>query len=118
MLFDNPLAEMVATEGTEELQLTEVVRSCVVPSLNVPVAVNCCVVPAASNGFCGLTCREIRLGNTLRLVEPVSAPKAAAMIVFPMATAVAVPLPLTVTIAGFEEVQVAEVVRSWVVPSL
>jgi hypothetical protein len=32
---------MVATLVAEELQLTEVVKFCVLPSLNVPVAVNC-----------------------------------------------------------------------------
>src|ERR1700681_2368651 len=112
MPFANPLAVMVAAEGTEELQLTEVVRSCVLLSLKVPVAVNGCVVPAAKDGFCGFTWREIRLGATFRLVEPDTAPKAAAMIVFPMARAFAAPLPMTVAIAGFEELQVAEVVRS------
>jgi len=61
----------------------------------VPVAVNCCVVPAAIEGFCGFTCMEVRLATTLKLVEPVSAPKAAAMVAFPIARAVACPLPLT-----------------------
>jgi hypothetical protein len=32
---------MAATLVAEELQLTEVVKFCVLPSLNVPVAVNC-----------------------------------------------------------------------------
>jgi len=32
---------MAATLVAEELQLTEVVKSCVLPSLNVPVALNC-----------------------------------------------------------------------------
>src|ERR1039458_4037413 len=118
MPFASPPAVMVATDGREELQLTDVVRSCVLLSLKVPVAVNGWEVPAAIDGFCGLTCREIRLGITFKLVEPISAPKAAAMVALPMATAVACPLPLTVATAGFEELQVAEVVRSWVVPSL
>jgi len=70
----------------------------------VPVAVNCCVVPAAIEGFCGFTCMEVRLATTLKLVEPVSAPKAAAMGRIPQSRgAVACPLPLTVAIAGFEE---------------
>lgn len=34
-----PPALIVATEGVEELQLTDAVRSCVLPSLNRPVAV-------------------------------------------------------------------------------
>ena len=32
---------------------TVCVRSCVVPSVNVPVAVNCCVVPSATVADCG-----------------------------------------------------------------
>lgn len=35
-----PVVEMVATAGFEELQLTVVVRFCVLPSLKVPVAAN------------------------------------------------------------------------------
>lgn len=37
---------MVATPVAEELQLTEVVMFCLLPLLNVPVAVNCCLVPS------------------------------------------------------------------------
>jgi hypothetical protein len=40
MPFASPPAVMVETDGAEELQLTDVVRSCVLPSLKVPVAVN------------------------------------------------------------------------------
>ena len=32
---------MVATAGAEELQVTDDVRSCVGPAVNVPVAINC-----------------------------------------------------------------------------
>ena len=114
----SPPAVMVATDGTEELQLNDAVRSWVLPSLKVPIAVNCCVIPTASNVFCGVTCTETRPGATFKLVEPVCVPKVAAMVVFPRARALACPLPLTVAIAGFEELQAAEVVRSWVVLSL
>lgn len=112
MPFARPPAAMLAIEGAEELQLTDAVRFCVLPSLKVPVAVNACVVPAAIDGVGGFTCKDTKLGTTLRLVEPVSAPKAAVMVAFPIATVVASPLPLTVATAGFEELQVAEVVRS------
>lgn len=112
MPFASPLAAMVATDSREEFQLTEVVRSCVLPSLKVPVAVNGWVVPAAIVGLCGLSCMDTRLGTTFKLVDPACAPKAAEMVELPIATAVACPLPLTVAAAGFEELQVAEVVRS------
>src|SRR5947199_10855308 len=42
---------MVATAVTDEAQVTEVVRSRVLPSLKVPVAVNCCVPPVTIEGF-------------------------------------------------------------------
>jgi hypothetical protein len=112
MPLASPLAAMVATDSREEFQLADAVRSCVLPSLKVPVAVNGCVVPAAIVGFCGLTCMDTRLGTTFKLVEPACAPKAAAMVALPIATAVACPLPLTFAAAGFEELQVAELVRS------
>ena len=35
-----PLVLIVATDGVEEFQVTEVERFCVLPSLNAPVAVN------------------------------------------------------------------------------
>ena len=112
MPFASPPAGMVATDGCEELQLTDVVRSCVLPSLNVPVAVNGWVVPAAIDGVCGFTRNETRLGTTLKLAVPDSAPKAAVRVALPIATVVASPLPFTVATVGFEELHVAEVVRS------
>ncbi len=36
-----PCATMVATATLDELQVTEAVKFCVLPSVNVPVAVNC-----------------------------------------------------------------------------
>jgi hypothetical protein len=37
----SPSLTMVATPGFEELQVTELVKFCVLPSLSKPVAVNC-----------------------------------------------------------------------------
>jgi hypothetical protein len=42
-----PAALIVAMAGAEEVQLTELVRFCALPSLNVPVAVRC-MVPATA----------------------------------------------------------------------
>jgi hypothetical protein len=116
--FASPPGAMVATAAWEELQVTDVVRSWVLPSLKVPAAVYGWVVPAAMDGACGFTCNETRVGTTLKPVEPISAPKAAVIVAFPTATAAACPLPFMLTTAGFEELQVAEVVRSWAEPSL
>ena len=45
---------ILATDLVEELHVTDVVRSCVVASVYVPVAVNCSVVPSAIAGFAGV----------------------------------------------------------------
>lgn len=81
----NPVARppvlIVATDGVEELQLTELVRSCVLPSLNNPVALNDCVVPEAIVGFAGATVMVERVaGVTVRTVEPLTEPAVAAIV--------------------------------------
>ena len=61
---------MVATDGAEELQVTDDVRSRVVVSENVPVAVNCWVVPAAMLGLSGRTEIDTSVAVvTVRVVE-------------------------------------------------
>lgn len=50
-----PAALMEALAGTDEVQTTDVVKSCVVLSVYVPMAVNCWVVPAAMLGVTGVT---------------------------------------------------------------
>ncbi len=55
--------------------------SCVLLSLKVPVAVNCCGPPAEAVGFAGVTTSEIRVPvPTVRVVVPVT-PDAVAEIV-------------------------------------
>src|SRR2546427_13126807 len=56
-----PALLIVATPVLDELHVTWVVRSCVVLSLKVPVAVNCRVVPFAMLGFVGVTAIEERV---------------------------------------------------------
>ena len=51
----NPPATMVATELGDDVHVTEPVRFCVLLSLKVPVAVNCCVRPFVTDGFAGVT---------------------------------------------------------------
>ena len=48
----------VATVGVPELQLTLLVKSAVLVSLNVPVALNCCVSPSATLGALGVTAMD------------------------------------------------------------
>jgi hypothetical protein len=58
-LLARPAALIVATLGADELQATAAVRFSVLPLPYVPVAVNCCVLPAASDGFTGVTVNEM-----------------------------------------------------------
>ncbi len=64
----------------------------VVPSLKVPVAVNCCVVPRAIAGLAGVTAIDTRAAAvTVSVVEPETEPEVAVMVVDPAATLVARP---------------------------
>jgi hypothetical protein len=55
---------------------------------------------------------------TVNVADPLIVPDFAVMVVLPFATLVANPLLLTVAIDFADEVQVAVVVRVWVVPLL
>jgi hypothetical protein len=57
-----PLALMLALEALEELQVTEFVRFCVLPSPKVPVAVNWSVVPLAIDALTALIVIDCRIG--------------------------------------------------------
>src|SRR5712664_1363306 len=114
---------MFATAVLEEFQLTEEVTSLVLPSVKVPVALNCCFVPSGMEGLRGVTPRDTKTGGvTARVVEPLIDPREAVIAVVPWAKPVARPwLPAELLIeatAGFEEFQVTEVVRSETVPFL
>ena len=69
---------IVATVVVNELQVTELVRFWVLVSLNVPVAVNCCVVPLGIEGLAGLTAMDTSVAAvTVSVVEPVTLPEVA-----------------------------------------
>jgi hypothetical protein len=115
---------IVATAVFDELQVTDVVRTCVVLFEYVPVAVNCCVVPLAMLGLDGVTAIDTRVtisGYTVSVVYTVLPSNDAVMVQLPPATAVAIPLLtpalLIVATAVFDELQVAEDVTFGVVPS-
>jgi len=114
-----PPAAIVATEVADELQLAVLVRFWVLPSLYVPVAVNCWVVPAAIDGLAGLIEIEVSTGVTVSVAEPVILPAVAVIVEEPAATPVANPVcSLMVATAVLDEVQLAVVVRFCVVPLL
>ena len=55
MLVARPDLLIVATAVLDELQLAEEVRSFLLPSLNVPLAVNCWVEPTTMVELAGVT---------------------------------------------------------------
>jgi hypothetical protein len=110
---------IVATAGDAELHCTVVVIFWVLPSVKVPVAVNCCCAPRAMLGKAGVTDTEARTaGVTVTLVEPVIPERLAVTRLLPTATLVANPLLFTVTIVARCVVQAAVLVISSVLPSL
>lgn len=57
-----PPAAMLATEGALDAHTTEAVTFCMLPSLKVPVAWNCCVVPNGIETFVGAMTMDTRTG--------------------------------------------------------
>ena len=97
-----PVEEIVATAGVAEDQATELLRFWVLPSLKVPVAVNCCVAFLARVGFAGVTARDFRVvAATVKVMEPLTVPDEAVMSVVPAIFAVTKPAPLTVATLVF-----------------
>jgi len=112
----------VATASNEELQVTDAVRSWLVLSDMIPVAVNCRVVPTAMLGFVGaIWIDDSVAGVTVRVVLSEIVPDVAEMTVEPAAKAVARPLEpavlLTEATVVSLELQVTDAVMSWVVLS-
>ena len=95
------------------------VSTCVLPSSNVPVAVNCCSVPIASEDVDGEIEMEVRCAaTTVRDVESVRDPTVAMMVVVPAANVQASPVLSMVATAVEEELHMTPLVRSAVDPSL
>ena len=87
--------------------------------MKVPAAVNCAVVPSAMDVVAGETASEARAGAvTVRVVLPLTPEYAAVMVVEPGDLAVAMPVLETVAAPAFDELQVADLVRSLLLPSL
>ena len=107
-----PTAVIVAVAVVPELQVTWLVRFCVLLSEYVPVAVNCCVNPFATDGFAGVTAIDTNVAApTVNTVEPLTAPSDAPIVLVPTATAVASPPAVIVAVAVVPELQVTDPVR-------
>src|SRR5277367_5122416 len=114
-----PAVVIVAVVVVPEDQVTLDVRFCVEPSLNVPVAVNCCVAPLVIDGFAGATAIDCSVAAvTVSSVEPEIDDDVAVIVEVPTPAPVASPDALIVAIAVVPEDQVTLDVRFCVVPSL
>ena len=115
----SPVALIVATVTSDELHVTEFVRSCFELSLNVPVAVNCCLFPAATEGFAGVTAIDSNVAFvTVSVVDPTTLPLVALIVELPAFTAVARPPEVIVATVVVPEAHTTLPVKSCVVVSL
>lgn len=90
-----------------------------VPSVNVPVAVNCCIVPSAIEAVPGVSVIETRVaGVTVKFAVPLIALQLAVTAAVPTPVLVASPAAFTVNTVATLELQVAVLVKSCVVPSV
>ncbi len=98
-----PVALTEAVEVEELDHVTELVRFCVLPSVKVPVAVSCWLVPAARLGLTGVIARELRAALVTVMEEvAVEPPSVAVMVAEPAETACTRPAVLTVATAALE----------------
>jgi hypothetical protein len=117
-LVAKPAAEIVATAGLLDAQVTLLVMSCVlvwVPVKYVPVAVNCCVFGLATDGFAGATAIDCRTGAAVTVsvaAGEVTPCNVAVMFEVPAATPVANPPAEIVATEVLEEAQVTDVETS------
>lgn len=110
---------MEAMFGFDDFQASPARLPPVLPSLNVPVALNLIEVRTAILGFGGVMLMPTRWAvDTVRSVEPLTVPKAAAIVVLPVARLVATPVLAIVAAAGFEELQTTDPEMSCVLLSL
>ena len=116
----SPVPLIVATVVPDELHVTEFVRVCVLPSLNVPVAVNCSLEPIFIEPDVALTAIDCRVAEVTvrRTVFETTPPCVAVTLVVPAVSPVAKPPAVIVATAVLEELQVTELVRFCVLPSV
>jgi len=110
---------MVATLADDELQCVVKVTSCVVPSLKLPVAANCSVVPTAVVGFTGVIASETNVPlPTVSVVVPVTPDAVAEMVAEPLFLPCAI-LELRIeAMFGFDDFQLSPLRLVDVLPSL
>lgn len=98
---------MVATDAGEDVHKTDVVRSCVLPSANVPIATKATPVCWGMLAADGETRIDVSGEDSTRIAEsPLSEPSCAVMVAFPGDCAVTLPPVLTLATLDADEVQV------------
>jgi hypothetical protein len=103
--FTTP-ALLTATVPGEADHETLLVKFCVVPSLKVPVAVNCLVLPMVKDGLDGVIDNEAKVaGSTVRFVDALREPEVAVIAADPVDKAEIRPVPLTAATVMGEMVQ-------------
>src|SRR6266849_7424710 len=81
MAVTSPVLPAVTTVVSLELQVTELVTSCVLPSVYVPVALNCWAVPLTIDAFAGFIATEdTTAGVTVNAPMPATLPEVAVMV--------------------------------------
>jgi hypothetical protein len=113
-----PVLSTLATLPAVEVHVAALLRSCVLLSVKVPVAVNCFVRPAAIDGFAGVTAIDamtagVTVADTVLLIEP----SVAVIVTVPKATVATFPLPSMLAMVESEEFQITPL-RSCVLPSV
>ena len=80
---------------------------------------NCWLVPDAVDGFVGVTVTETSAAVvTVRVVDPLTVPEVAVMVVVPRPVPVARPPAVIVATPVDDEFQFTVAVRFWVLPSV
>jgi hypothetical protein len=121
--FEPAALLMLATAVLAGNQVAVVVKSWVLLSVNVPIAVNCCVNPLAMLGLVGVTAIDASAAAvTVKVVEPEIVPNAAVISEEPVVAVVARPLlPAALLIVATDvvaDIHVTRVVRFWVLLSV
>jgi hypothetical protein len=113
-----PLLLIVATLLLDELQVTASVMSTVLPSSNVPMAVNCWVWSELIETLVGLIAIERKFATVMvTLVDPLMVPDVAVTLTVPGVIPVTKPLSDSEATALSSEDQLTEPVMSLVLPS-
>lgn len=104
---------ILATAGLLLVHVAVVVRSCLLPSVKLPLAANCSVFATVIEGCRGVSAIETNVGAvTVNVIEPLTEPELAVIVVIPCLAVLASPWPLMVATPVLEEFQLTDVVRS------